>query len=316
MPYLYSCVFNSESLQNRNHKRFLEQVTQNTLIAMIETTKSSFTPNFYPRLVLSLFQQEKHRISFQRLQTVIENEEAKLSCSFGSEEKFVTMLVVEVNLFPSHASVVLDIYGSMMTTHLNTVDPDCFHNYICIERSKQCFDAAFYWLNKSLLANNSEFESQSKSTVGSTSEAALRGLHSLQNKLPLQPLLLIRENYSMLPPPSRSGTSSDILDMVVNEGQERNSPCAKVGQRTPNLELFEPENLVKEKHFWTIMSTCHWMGRAKITAAFRVTLDSEMEFQWIHQSLINMAIMNLPLAKRQLMRHALLTVRRSDPFKE
>lgn len=45
--------------------------------------------------------------------------------------------------------------------------------------------------------------------------------------------------------PPKSEASSDILDNVSTEGQERNSPNWEVGLRTLNSKIFEAHTLVK-----------------------------------------------------------------------
>lgn len=64
-----------------------------------------------------------------------------------------------IKCFSSWGDVVLDVYGWTMAIFLIEPDPEC-QDFICIERSKQYFEAAFDLLRKGFLLKHCESESQ------------------------------------------------------------------------------------------------------------------------------------------------------------
>lgn len=101
------------------------------------------------------------------------------------------------------------------------------------------------------LAENAESKSQNESTAGSISEATVCGVVSLQNTSRFQlPLLAKQENFTLLSP-SRSDTSSNVLDMSYTEGQERDSTDGQVSQRTrhPTRTSLTRDSLERPKFY-------------------------------------------------------------------
>lgn len=84
LPYSYVWVFNSKSVQNRNAKRYTQQITVYKLIPHLESmARCSFASNANWRVFLGFFlHQEELSSNSKCVKAVTKIDEAKLPCSY------------------------------------------------------------------------------------------------------------------------------------------------------------------------------------------------------------------------------------------